>query len=35
MPHDAVAAFDDEAHFGALRSVMQVFADVRASRAIL
>lgn len=35
MPHDAVAAPDDEAHFGALRSVMQVFADVRASSAIL
>jgi ureidoacrylate peracid hydrolase len=35
MPHDAVVAPDDEAHFGALRSVMQVFADVRASSAIL
>jgi ureidoacrylate peracid hydrolase len=29
VPFDAVAAPDDEAHLGALRSLMQVFADVR------
>lgn len=35
MPHDAVAAPDREAHLGALRSVMQVFADVRESAEVL
>lgn len=35
MPHDAVAAPDREAHLGALRSLMQVFADVRATADLL